>query len=706
MEKYINLSQTLKYSQRKDYSDLTYLFSPSNLKMNNISSYYGKNFQTKQTANSNNNKLKYINLNQNFIQNSLKRTESINNNNLNFNLLSPNHNKILKELKNYLDSYKSNKNYSNNHLIKNMNKISSKKNLNISNNNGKINSKIINLSNSALHTKLRKKTSSPKNKIKLNYKTNNLNTKKQLNDYNSIRVNNNKEHYSSLRKNNRTNNIYNNKSSLYMSGDETSLKNNTTANTTNNFIIRKNSTNVNLSNNLNENEIFINISDLLNYNNNINQINYSDLFLEFYNFNNYTKETNSNKFSIVDSVVFNSYQNTKNDELKIICNLNVEKPQNFNENWPNNFSYFAILNGHCGKECSEFLSENLLNFITNNNFFPNQIEKAIEFAFAKIEEKFFLECFYDEEILINSGACVLISLIIDEFIYVANLGDSKLMISYNNCEYHKILTTTHNLENENEKKRVEKNGGKIYNEKININKYISNHNNIINNNNIFLIGPFRILPGNLTVTRTIGDFKAKINSNGEKMNIISSKPEIKKYKLKSNIDFICMGNDGIFNFIKDENVLTAFKILKKNKENKNILCDFVLKYALKNKSVCDLACVIIFLDKKKLNKIENNIKMFSNNYFKKKFKKKFHRKGSLDVDNFIMENESKYNNLNNKDIFVETEPYFEDDFELNKIINEKQITSSSHSKNKKLQNKIYKKENHSTLELKNKTKKK
>ena len=693
MEKYINLSQTLKYSQRKDYSDFTYLFSPSNLKMNNISSYYGKNYQTKQ--NSNNNKLKYVNLNQNVIQNSLKRTESNSlNNNLNFNLLSPNHNKILKELKNYLDSYKTNnKNSSNNFLSKNMKKISSKKNLNT-----KINSKIINLSNSALNTKLRKKTNSPKNKIKLNYKSNNL--KKQTNE-NSIRVNNN--NYSSLRKNNRSNNIYNNKSSLYMSGDENSLKNNTTANTTNNFIIRKNSTNFNnnnLSNNLNENEIFINFKDLLNYNNNLNKINFSDLFLEFYNFNKFIKEINLNKFSIVDSVIFNYYENTKNDELKIIFNLNVEKPENFNGNFPNNFSYFGIFDGHCGKECSEFLQKNLLNLIINNEYFPNQIEKSLEIAFETIEEKFFLECF-NKKIIINSGSCVLICLIIDEFIYTANLGNSKLIISYNNCEFYKILTENHTLENENEKIRVEKNGGKIYNEKINLNKYISNYIN--NNNNIFLIGPLRFFPGNFSVTRTIGDFKYKINSNCEKINIISSKPAIKKHKLKSNIDFICLGNSGIFNFIKEEDVLKMFKILIKNSENKFNLCDFVLKFALKNKSVFDMCFIAIFLNKKKLNKIENSIKMFSNNFFKKKFKKKFHRKGSLDVDNYINENESKFNNLNNKEIFVETEPfYYEDDFELNKILDEKQITSSSNSKNK---HEKIKKENHSTLELKNKRKK-
>ena len=254
------------------------------------------------------------------------------------------------------------------------------------------------------------------------------------------------------------------------------------------------------------------------------------------------------------------------------------------------------------------------------------------------------------------------------------------------------------------KKRIEKNSGKIYNEKIILNKYISNFNNI-NNSNIYLIGPSRIIPGNLSVTRTIGDFKAKINSYGEKLNVIISKPDIIKHKLKSNIDFICMGSDGIFDYIKEENILSAFKILKKNKDDKKNLCDLILKYSLKNKSTDNMSCIIIFLDKKKLNKKENNIKMFSNNFFKKKLKKKFHRKGSLDVDGFIMENESKYNNLNNKDLFVETEPYYEDDFEINKI----QITSSSHhnSKNNKIQTKInFKKDNHSTLELINKKKKK
>lgn len=60
------------------------------------------------------------------------------------------------------------------------------------------------------------------------------------------------------------------------------------------------------------------------------------------------------------------------------------------------------------------------------------------------------------------------------------------------------------------------------------------------------IGPLRVYPGKLSITRTIGDIEAKEKHFGGLSNCIITDPEICKYKLNGKEDFIILGCDGIF----------------------------------------------------------------------------------------------------------------------------------------------------------------
>jgi serine/threonine protein phosphatase PrpC len=78
-----------------------------------------------------------------------------------------------------------------------------------------------------------------------------------------------------------------------------------------------------------------------------------------------------------------------------------------------------------------------------------------------------------------------------EKIYVANLGDSRaLMFNHENLLE---MTKDHKPHEIAEKMRILKHGGKIYREQEGIFKQIK------------LFRQMRILPGNLNVSRTIGD---------------------------------------------------------------------------------------------------------------------------------------------------------------------------------------------------------
>lgn len=65
-------------------------------------------------------------------------------------------------------------------------------------------------------------------------------------------------------------------------------------------------------------------------------------------------------------------------------------------------------------------------------------------------------------LLDKSGSCALIILIIDNLLYAINLGDSRALYSYNGGQCLYQITRDHKPNDEIEKRRIEKVGGKVY----------------------------------------------------------------------------------------------------------------------------------------------------------------------------------------------------------------------------------------------------
>jgi hypothetical protein len=459
-----------KFSQRSG----TDLSKFTNYKKDKNTQLKTKNKSLIKSNNNNNNNflLKSKNLN----------NESRKNNSSNFiNLLSPSNN-YQQNLINFLDENKLNsQSY---YFLKKYNQLS-KQQKNQNNNKSANSSNLI--SNIPLNLKT-KKISLNKSPNENNRSNNKKIIEKKEKLTNIIRIT---EYNSNIRKKNRNKSGYN-KSFLYLSGDETnlSLKNaTTTANTSNNIKSIGNELKLETLQN-NNNEIIINIEQLFHSKKNNKLLKLNDLNFDIPLYPNFQSEKIiKSPFCIIDSYCMNSYKGLFKDinEDNIISLININKPNNYIGQWPNSLSYFAIFDGHCGITCSEYLMKNLHNFIFNNQFFPNNPVKALEYAFDKAEEEFYM--IYEKS---DSGSCAIVCLLIDDVIYVANLGDSRLIISNNNGKNYRILTNDHNLYNKNERKRIEMNGSKIYQEKIQLNQYIINKNN---NNNIFLVGPYRINPG-------------------------------------------------------------------------------------------------------------------------------------------------------------------------------------------------------------------
>ena len=204
------------------------------------------------------------------------------------------------------------------------------------------------------------------------------------------------------------------------------------------------------------------------------------------------------------------------------------------------------------------------------------------------------------------------------------------------------------------------NGGQIYQTKTNI----KIEENFILRTKI-LLGPYRVYPGRLSVSRTIGDAEGKIPLIGGNPNVIISKPDIYKYNIMENdIDYFVLGCDGIFDQMSSDDVFKCVSVVvERNKElfenrnnNKNKykslygnnvdihttsgdVVDLILKGAMLRQSYDNVTCLLIsfknllttdftFLDKNALNNNKSVREKYSS---QKIFNKSFYIRNIISI---------------------------------------------------------------------------
>ena len=98
--------------------------------------------------------------------------------------------------------------------------------------------------------------------------------------------------------------------------------------------------------------------------------------------------------------------------------------------------------------------------------FPQDPIKAMQRGFESAEKNF-LEFAHNESqteggSVQRSGSCAIVVLIVGEVAYVANVGDSRAFMSIDQGSKIVPLSNDHKPESDDEKTRIESNGGKVY----------------------------------------------------------------------------------------------------------------------------------------------------------------------------------------------------------------------------------------------------
>jgi len=205
-----------------------------------------------------------------------------------------------------------------------------------------------------------------------------------------------------------------------------------------------------------------------------------------------------------------------------------------------NRALYAVYDGHSGDEVSEMIStmlhQKLITELIRNSGGGN----ILELMRKSIYETDIDICFILNEHVMKAGSTVAIAMITGEDCYVANLGDSEVLLGRrlgveDNYDFKPVvLTFKHNPDVKEEKLRIERGGGTIAKGR---------------------------LYGNLAISRAMGDSEFK--KPKVEMDYISRDPYLNHVHLTEQDQFIVISCDGLYEKLNYNDII---EIVVPNKE--------------------------------------------------------------------------------------------------------------------------------------------
>jgi len=170
----------------------------------------------------------------------------------------------------------------------------------------------------------------------------------------------------------------------------------------------------------------------------------------------------------------------------------------------------------------------------------------------------------------RSGACANFCFVFSNRIIVANIGDSRTIMSRKRGAEIVDLSEDHKPESKSEQIRIQQAGGSVYKTKARAG---------ISQEQLDKIRlPWRVVPGRLSVSRTFGDVTAKVEKYGGKAGVITAEPDITETPLNSDVDFVILCCDGVFDRMESKEVIElVWNEVKQNKfKSVHVACEHMV----------------------------------------------------------------------------------------------------------------------------------
>lgn len=230
---------------------------------------------------------------------------------------------------------------------------------------------------------------------------------------------------------------------------------------------------------------------------------------------------------------------------------------------------YGVFDGHNGKEACDFTKKLLPSYLKsaleeNGEFSEQTVWGAIKTAFKKLDADFEGE----------SGTTAAVVLILEGFLWVANVGDCRIVLEKNGSSEQ--LTEDAKPEIPRYRKKIEKNGGEVFQN--------------IDGKTEEAVGPHRVF-GKYT---QVGLAPARAIGDKEFGKVVSASPKI-AYQPLIHEGYLVIACDGLWDVSSSKEVVQALEVMKAQKKSENEMAHLLVQRAIELGSTDNVSVIVVKL---------------------------------------------------------------------------------------------------------------
>ncbi|XP_027361921.1 probable protein phosphatase 2C 76 isoform X2 [Abrus precatorius] len=215
-------------------------------------------------------------------------------------------------------------------------------------------------------------------------------------------------------------------------------------------------------------------------------------------------------------------------------------------------SLFGIFDGHGGSRAAEYLKEHLFDNLLKHPKFLKDTKSAISETYQQTDADF-LD--YEKDTFRDDGSTASTAVLVDNHLYVANVGDSRTIISKAGKAI--ALSEDHKPNRSDERKRIENAGGVV-----------------------MWAGTWRV-GGVLAMSRAFGNRMLK--------PFVVAEPEIQDQEIDEETELLVLASDGLWDVVPNDDAVS----LVRTEEEAETAARKLTEAAFTRGSADNITCIVV-----------------------------------------------------------------------------------------------------------------
>jgi len=260
-------------------------------------------------------------------------------------------------------------------------------------------------------------------------------------------------------------------------------------------------------------------------------------------------------------------------------------------------AFFGMYDGHHGLNCSSFIAEKI-PLVLEQNLLDGKMDvdplNVLRDTYFEVDKLFLMHA---KSKNYEDGSTAVSVLIKNGFVYVANTGDSRAIMSQGG-ENVIALSHDHKAIDPDEKEKVISRGGSVIGGRV---------------------------QGRIAVSRSFGDMEFKDPETFDGKYLICE-PDVQRFEITSESEFIILATDGLWDVMKNIDVVNFVREDIKNNIELNQMAENLVNEAFDLGSEDNISVIIIILDKKIRKLLMKQSKMYKKKFLQDPIKSKIKQK--------------------------------------------------------------------------------